>query len=139
MNLAKLKYKIQRKLYGYYYNRIHKEPFLKYCSHYTSYRHSLKHNGDGSCVNYIAARPNPGAGIGHQMANWIAGYHLAKVLGLKFANIPFSRYHHPWVPTLGMTFWDLERMKQVIGIYCKMATRKYCCLNLMRWMKSNLM
>lgn len=99
MNLSEFKYKAQRKLYGYYYNRIHKEPFLKYCSHYTSYRHSLKQNGDGSCINYIAARPNPGAGIGHQMANWMAGYHLAKVLGLKFANIPFSRYHHPWVST----------------------------------------
>ena len=99
MNLAEFKYKVERKLYGYYFNRIHKEPFLKYCSHYASYRHSLKHVGNGSNINYIAARPNPGAGIGHQMANWMAGYHLAKVLGLKFANIPFSRYHHPWVPT----------------------------------------
>lgn len=99
MNLAEFKYKAERKLYGYYFNRIHKEPFLKYCSHYASYRHSLKHVGDGSCTNYIAARPNPGAGIGHQMANWMAGYHLAKALKLKFANIPFSRYHHPWVPT----------------------------------------
>ena len=27
--------------------------------------------------NYFAARPNPGAGIGHQMANWIAGYWFA--------------------------------------------------------------
>ena len=27
MNLSEFKYKAQRKLYGYYYNRIHKEPF----------------------------------------------------------------------------------------------------------------
>lgn len=99
MNFTELKYKIQQKLHGYYHSCIHKKSFLKYCSYYASYRHSLKHSGDGSLVNYIAARPNPGAGIGHQMANWMAGYHLAKVLGLKFANIPFSRYHHPWVPT----------------------------------------
>ncbi len=39
---------------------------------------------------YYAARPNPGAGIGHQMANWIAGYWYAKQFGLKFAHIPFS-------------------------------------------------
>ena len=31
MNLSEFKYKAQRKLYGYYYNRIHKEPFLKCC------------------------------------------------------------------------------------------------------------
>ena len=39
---------------------------------------------------YFAARPNPGAGIGHQMANWISGYWFAGTLGLKFAHIPFS-------------------------------------------------
>lgn len=39
---------------------------------------------------YFAAIPNPGAGIGHQMANWIAGYWYAKKFKLKFAHIPFS-------------------------------------------------
>ena len=39
---------------------------------------------------YYAARPNPGAGIGHQMANWIAGYWWAQQFGLKFAHLPFS-------------------------------------------------
>ena len=39
---------------------------------------------------YFSARPNPGAGIGHQMANWISGYWWAKQLGLKFAHMPFS-------------------------------------------------
>jgi hypothetical protein len=39
---------------------------------------------------YLAARPNPGAGIGHQMANWIAGYWWAKQFGIRFAHIPFS-------------------------------------------------
>lgn len=39
---------------------------------------------------YFAARPNPGAGIGHQMANWIAGYWYAKQFGLRFAHLPFS-------------------------------------------------
>lgn len=39
---------------------------------------------------YLAALPNPGAGIGHQIANWIAGYWFARHFGLKFANLSFS-------------------------------------------------
>ncbi len=48
---------------------------------------------------YFTARPNPGAGIGHQMANWIAGYWFAKEFGLKFAHIPFSS--QTWEDFLG--------------------------------------
>lgn len=99
MTFNEFKYKLSRKLYVYYYRWISSKPFLQYCRFYISYRHSLKHTGDGSCMNYIAARPNPGAGIGHQMANWMAGYHLSNLFGLHFANIPFTRYHHPGVPT----------------------------------------
>jgi len=40
--------------------------------------------------NYFSAVPNYDAGIGHQLANWIAGYWFAKQLNLKFAHIPFS-------------------------------------------------
>lgn len=59
---------------------------------YLSYWHYLLHkNGaDGNSQCYYAARPNPGAGIGHQLANWIAGYWYAKQFGLKFAYLPFS-------------------------------------------------
>ena len=89
----------------FYFNQINKLPFISYCKFYASYRHSLKHDGNEANVNYIAARPNPGAGIGHQLANWMAGYHLAKEFGLKFANIPFTRYHHPNVPTLWNDFF----------------------------------
>lgn len=63
-------------------------PFL-----YKSYWHFLfnkkYHTGDNNTL-YYAARPNPGAGIGHQMANWNAGYWWAKQFGLRFAHIPFS-------------------------------------------------
>lgn len=99
MTFNEFKYKLGRKLYGYYFGWIYDRPFGEYCRFYSSYRHSLKHSANGKEINYIAARPNPGAGIGHQMANWMAGYHLAKLFGLQFANIQFSRYHHPWVPT----------------------------------------
>lgn len=40
--------------------------------------------------NYFTAIPNRGAGIGHQMANWIAGYWFCKQFNLRFAQIPFS-------------------------------------------------
>jgi len=40
--------------------------------------------------NFYSAVPNPGAGIGHQMANWIAGYWFAQQFGLQFAHTPFS-------------------------------------------------
>lgn len=59
---------------------------------YRSYWHFLFHksNKGTNTTCYYSARPNPGAGIGHQMANWIAGYWFAKQFGLKFAHIPFS-------------------------------------------------
>ena len=61
---------------------------------YRSYWHSIFCKSE--CMNdkketcYFAARPNPGAGIGHQLANWIAGFYGAKLFKMKFAHIPFS-------------------------------------------------
>jgi hypothetical protein len=50
-------------------------------------------------ISYYTAIPNPGAGIGHQMSNWIAGYWFAQQLGLQFAHIPFSKAN--WESFLG--------------------------------------
>lgn len=76
------------------------ENYEEYCSKYKSYRHYLNRNKDvgvgGGHANYFAARPNPGAGIGHQMANWIAGYWYAKQFNLNFAHIPFSSQKAPF-------------------------------------------
>lgn len=61
---------------------------------YRSYWHyifSTKFNSpEHANKHYYTARPNPGAGIGHQMANWIAGLWYAKLFDLQFAHIPFS-------------------------------------------------
>ena len=38
---------------------------------------------------YFTAVPHPGAGIGHQIANWIAGYWFARQFGLQYAHSPF--------------------------------------------------
>ncbi len=82
--------RIKRKLWGKLVSFTRNTciyPFL-----YRSYWHYLlyKNDREGTMDAYYAARPNPGAGIGHQMANWIAGYWFAKQFGLKFAHLPFS-------------------------------------------------
>lgn len=45
---------------------------------------------ENSPTLYFTAVPNQGAGIGHQLANWIAGYWWAKQFNVTFAHIPFS-------------------------------------------------
>lgn len=54
------------------------------------------HNKKDKNEIYFAAMPNPGAGIGHQMANWIAGYWFAKQFNVNFAHIPFSSQEWEW-------------------------------------------
>lgn len=63
------------------------------------YYHFSKKNNVDNHLNYYSAIPNPGAGIGHQMANWIAGYWFAKQFGLRFAHISFS--NSKWESFLG--------------------------------------
>ncbi len=68
---------------------------------YKSYWHYLFSLGRSTqnLNSYYAARPNIGAGVGHQIANWIAGYWFAKQFGLQFAHIPFS--NQKWDDFLG--------------------------------------
>ena len=69
---------------------------------YPSYWHYILKgsvdNPNTECFCFTA-RPNPGAGIGHQMANWIAGYWWAKQFGIRFAHLPFST--QSWEDFLG--------------------------------------
>lgn len=76
---------------------------------YISYWH-WKHNGvkKGNRDFYIAARPNPGAGIGHQMANWLSGYKMARYYGVKHAVYPFSYLNNPFVPNEWDAFLGLN-------------------------------
>lgn len=68
---------------------------------YSSYWHYKFGSNSIDCkeFNYYSAVPNQGAGIGHQMANWIAGYWFAEQFELKFAHIPFS--NNSWEIFLG--------------------------------------
>ena len=49
---------------------------------------------------FITAVPNIGAGIGHQMANWIAGLYAAEFFELRFADSPFP--DPEWEAFLGL-------------------------------------
>ncbi|GGH56494.1 hypothetical protein HNQ91_000015 [Filimonas zeae] len=69
---------------------------------YKSYWHWLlnrKSTTTDNQMRYYTAIPNKGAGIGHQMANWIAGYWYARQFGLRFAHEPFSK--ESWETFLG--------------------------------------
>jgi len=82
--------KIKRRLWAIFVSQfLHKSYYPKI---YKSYWNSFFDNRNSKEIfnNYYTARPNPGAGIGHQMANWIAGYWFAKQFGLNFAHSPFA-------------------------------------------------
>lgn len=84
---TKIKQKVRKTIVLY----AREKSFYPYL--YRSYWHYLFHKSEAAGRNtscYYSARPNPGAGIGHQIANWIAGYWFAQQFGLKFAHIPFS-------------------------------------------------
>lgn len=80
---------------------------------YSSFWHYLlypkKSIIDSAC--YYSAVPNPGAGIGHQMANWIAGYWFAGTMGLKFAHIPFSS--EKWENFLGFGEHEISTIELI--------------------------
>lgn len=81
---------------------------------YSSYIHSLLFNNDNPNYSdfYLTARPNPGAGIGHQMANWIAGYWFAGYFGVRFAHIPFSTSWAPNTTSAWESFFGFGRGEQ---------------------------
>lgn len=91
--------KAKRKLWGKFVMKLYRNEIYKFL--YKSYWHSLFSNNVNVDLTslYFTARPNPGAGIGHQMANWIAGYWFSKQFNLKFAHIPFS--NNSWDTFLG--------------------------------------
>lgn len=65
--------------------------------HYLFHHKKRHHQENSTC--YYSARPNPGAGIGHQIANWISGFWYARYFHLKFAHIQFS--NQAWEKFLG--------------------------------------
>jgi hypothetical protein len=87
--------KMKRRLNSIIVGKIEKTP-LKF-RWYKSYWH-LKLSGNKTVVKvadikqvqYLSQKPNYGAGIGHQLANWNAGLYFADLFNLKFAHYSFS-------------------------------------------------
>lgn len=104
MKIRENYYKGKAKLRYIFYNQNYKKKWYPYL--YSSYWHMkrMKKLPKKRYQNYFAARPNPGAGIGHQMANWIAGYWFAKQFGLCFAHMPFSTSRIPYTSSSWESF-----------------------------------
>lgn len=82
--------KIKRRIWGKIVFTFKDKKIYPYI--YRSYWHYLIYNNNHTDIStcYYAALPNPGAGIGHQMANWIAGLWYSRLFNLQFAHLPFS-------------------------------------------------
>ena len=99
MNFSEFKYKVKNRIWAKVvgltrqkscYPKLYKSFWhYKFCSSLKTSDHK----------NYYTAIPNRGAGIGHQMANWIAGYWFARQFGLQFAHTTFS--NDKWEQFLG--------------------------------------
>lgn len=90
MTLSQFIFKVKFRLWGRLVDFSEKKWFYLYL--YRSYWH-YKFSANKSVKNttcYYTARPNPGAGIGHQLANWLTGHWYANIFGLKFAHIPLT-------------------------------------------------
>lgn len=94
--IAIMKNKIYRKLHFVFWQKLRPGRWSLYL--YSSYRHyklcgkrkyAEKQKEDGKEL-YLTEVPNSGAGIGHQLGNWNAGYWYAKLFGVKYAYSPFS-------------------------------------------------
>ena len=112
MTIQVLLKKIKNKLWSWSVSCTRHKTIYPYL--YQSYWHFLwkqKRVTQNSSAFY-AARPATGGGIGHQLANWIAGYWFAKQFGLAFAHIPFS--NQKWDDFLGFGI-DEEKMIELLA------------------------
>lgn len=110
--------KIWRRLWG----KLVRFTYQKKINHliYFSYWHYLLHKNPPHSENpnaYFSARPNPGAGIGHQISNWIGGYWFANYFDLQFAHIPFS--NGKWEHFLGFGADEVLAKALLKGNYTK--------------------
>lgn len=69
---------------------------------YPSYWHKKSKNGSGTDDLYLTEVVAYGAGIGHQLANWNAGFWFARYFGINYAYSPFTSSAVPYRPNK----WD---------------------------------
>ncbi len=97
--------KLSRKLHYLFWNRLKPGKWGRWL-YAAEWRLRFLPTGKGrgfdeEIPRFLTAIPNPGAGIGHQLSNWIAGLHYAQVLELAYAPMPFS--DPDWEALLGLS------------------------------------
>ncbi len=112
-------YKAYRKLHHWFWNGLKpgKWSLYLYSSywHYKVSRYSKKSGGMNEL--YLTLEPNRGAGIGHQMGNWLAGYCLAEKFGVKYA---YSRFPSAdWDDFLGFGEHEISTKELILCGYTK--------------------
>ncbi len=90
MNIFEIKNKVSTRIWLTLVRKFRNKRIYPYLYRSYWHYHFITNNTGHNETAYFAARPNSGAGIGHQLANWIAGYWFAKQFNLKFAHLPFS-------------------------------------------------
>lgn len=93
MKLEEILDKIYRKVHRIVFEKIKVGKWIRLF--YPAYIHSLivRNKSGKNCGRetlYLTEQPNRGAGIGHQMANWNAGYWYAKIFCINYAYSSFS-------------------------------------------------
>jgi hypothetical protein len=70
---------------------------------------------------YITAVPNIGAGIGHKIANWIAGYSFSKLFDINFAHTEFQIKNQKieWDDFLGLGYNQIKSEDLIYQGYAK--------------------
>lgn len=99
-NKASLTNKIYRKIHWIIFSKIKPGAWIRNC--YPAYRHGIRYakknvglteensTTSASGTVYFTQVPNEGAGIGHQMANYIGGYHYSEIYGVPHAYSGFK-------------------------------------------------
>ena len=99
--------RFKRKLNSVFVNLIAGTP-LQYRLYLSYWHYKLNNDNktkdDVKKTHFIYLKPNYGAGIGHQLANWNAGLYFSGYYKLRFAHFPFS--NDKWENFLG--FGELE-------------------------------
>jgi hypothetical protein len=95
--------KLKRKVRSIVLKKIANTPLkFKIYRSYWNYKFSPKTQSSGDQVgkrHYLTQKPNFGAGIGHQLANWNTGLYFANYFKVNYAHSPFST--EKWESFLG--------------------------------------
>jgi hypothetical protein len=98
--------KIKRRFWFDFRKKIRGIIYLLTFKSYWHYLLNKNKTGLNNYTCYYTARPNINAGIGHQMANWIAGFWWSRQFELKYCSIPFST--DKWDSFLGFGIGEIQ-------------------------------